>query len=142
MALSRQEMERIIVQERGSVLYKGRIISRVEEIPSDAELAEGDPEREAAVRDALDAQIAALTAQRDRLGTPAAPTFASPPPRQSSTTGDVDQQGGAAATAGEQGGGGTSQATADSGGGSGGGTSRTRTSRSAGGEGEKADDKE
>lgn len=63
MALTRQEMERIITEERGSVLVNGRIISKVSDLPSDADLAGNDPDRRAAVADSLQAQIAALQAQ-------------------------------------------------------------------------------
>lgn len=65
--LTRSEMEQTIIQ-RGSVLYRGRIISRIQDLPSDADLAAGDPAQEAAAAAALDAQIAALQAQRARIG--------------------------------------------------------------------------
>lgn len=65
--LTRSEMEQAIIQ-RGAVLYRGRIISRIQDLPSDADLAAGDPAQEAAAAAALDAQIAALQAQRARIG--------------------------------------------------------------------------
>lgn len=65
--LTRQQMEQAI-KNGGSVLYGGRLITRTEHLPSDADLAEGNPEQEAAAAAALEAQIAALQAQRDRLG--------------------------------------------------------------------------
>lgn len=70
--LTRSEMEQTIIQ-RGSVLYRGRIISRIQDLPSDADLAAGDPAQEAAAAAALDAQIAALQAQRARIGGGASP---------------------------------------------------------------------
>jgi hypothetical protein len=64
--LSREEMERVI-REGGSVLYQGRIVARVEDLPNEVDLAQGDAEKQAAVRAAIDAQITALTAQRAQL---------------------------------------------------------------------------
>ena len=72
----RKEMEAAI-REGGSVLYAGRIVARAEELPSKAELARGDAEKEAAVAAEIDAQIAALSAQRAKLRG-AAPTEAKP----------------------------------------------------------------
>jgi hypothetical protein len=65
-SLSRADMERVI-KDGGSVLHRGILHTRVETLPTEADLAEGDPAREQAAREALDAQIAALTAQRSRL---------------------------------------------------------------------------
>ena len=65
--LSREDMERII-REGGSVLYGGRTIVRVEDLPGAVELVGDDTAQREAVAAALDAQIAALTAQRARLG--------------------------------------------------------------------------
>jgi hypothetical protein len=64
--LTRAEMEAAI-KAGGSVLHRGAIYHQIGQLPSEAELAEGDPEQEAAVAAALDAQIAALQTQRDRL---------------------------------------------------------------------------
>jgi hypothetical protein len=65
----------------GSVLWKdpaGQIyhISRVEDLPSEAAWAAGNPEAEAAARRALDEQIARLLAQRDALPTATPPDAA------------------------------------------------------------------
>jgi hypothetical protein len=57
-----------IIAAGGSVLYKGRVLSRVQDLPTAAALAKGDAVREKATADALDAQIAALQAQRSTLG--------------------------------------------------------------------------
>ena len=65
---SRKEMEEAI-REGGSVLYGGRIVAALEELPSKAELARGNAEEEAAVAAEIDAPIAALSAQRAKLGT-------------------------------------------------------------------------
>lgn len=66
MSLSRAEMERTIAQG-GSVLYQGRIISRAQDLPSEADLARGDPDAEAQTQTRLEAQIAELQAQVQRL---------------------------------------------------------------------------
>jgi hypothetical protein len=71
--LSREEMERAI-REGGSVLYQGRTISRVEDLPNAVDLVQGDAAKQAAVRAAIDAQIAALTAQRAQLDSAAPAT--------------------------------------------------------------------
>lgn len=65
--LTREGMERTI-REGGSVLYRApngerRLIMTVDQIPSAAELAKGDPGKEAAARDDLARQIANLQAQ-------------------------------------------------------------------------------
>lgn len=64
--LTRNEMEQVIVVG-GSVLFQGRLIGRVQDLPTDADLAKGNPEQEAHAAAALDAQIAALQTQRARL---------------------------------------------------------------------------
>jgi hypothetical protein len=64
--LTRSQMEQVI-KDGGSVLHGGRIITRMEHLPTDADLAVGNPEQEAAVAAALEAQIAALQARHDRL---------------------------------------------------------------------------
>ena len=77
--LSRAEMEQAI-QDGGSVLHGGRLYSRIEDLPSAADLARGNPEQEAAAAAALDSQIAALQAQRAQLGQAGAElTFATTP---------------------------------------------------------------
>ncbi len=64
--LSRAQMEDVI-RNGGSVLHGGRLITRVEHLPTDADLAAGNPEQEAMAAAALEAQIAALQAQHARL---------------------------------------------------------------------------
>ncbi|MHC5541214.1 hypothetical protein ACYOEI_23580, partial [Singulisphaera rosea] len=79
----RSEMEEII-RSGGSIMHEGQVITRVEDLPTDADLAEGDPELEASTLEDIDSQIAKLNAQRDRLKTPVAdrppkPTSAASP---------------------------------------------------------------
>ena len=76
--LTRAEMEAVI-KSGGSVLYQGRTLSRPEHLPSAAELAQGDPAKEAEASADLQAQIADLQAQLAQLGqlqpsTPSAPS--------------------------------------------------------------------
>lgn len=73
--LTRDEME-AVVKSGGSVLYGGKTLSRVEHLPSAAELAQGDPAKEAAATADLQAQIAELQAQLAQLQ-PSAPAKAS-----------------------------------------------------------------
>lgn len=63
------EMERVI-QSGGSVLYSGQIITRVEGLPSEADLAQTEEER-AAVAGGLEKQVADLRKQIDKLKQPA-----------------------------------------------------------------------
>lgn len=63
---TRAEMEQII-HEGGSVSVGGRVISRLEDLPSAAELAAGDPKAEAATIKDIDRQIAALEKQKKQL---------------------------------------------------------------------------
>lgn len=70
--LSRDQMEQVI-RSGGSVLHGGRLIGRVEQLPTDADLARGNPAQEALAAQALEAQIAALQAQYDRLTASKAP---------------------------------------------------------------------
>lgn len=70
MTLSRREMEHVI-RSGGSVLHAGTLYSRVEALPSEADLAKGDPAQEQAAAANLEAQIADLRAQLDRLQTAA-----------------------------------------------------------------------
>lgn len=68
MPLSRADMERIITQEGGSVLLPdGRLVTRVEHLPSEAALAKGDPEKERQAAANLHQQIADMQAQLDAL---------------------------------------------------------------------------
>lgn len=66
--LSRQEMEAIIARGE-SVFYKGRQIVSVDGLPSEAELADGDEERENLARENLQNQIRSLQDQLSRLDT-------------------------------------------------------------------------
>lgn len=70
--LSRQEMERVI-QQGGAVLYRGRSIARVQDLPSEAELAQGDPQAELQAAANLQTQMAELQRQLAQLQ-PAAPS--------------------------------------------------------------------
>lgn len=67
--LTRQEMEQVITGG-GSVLHEGRIHDRIDTLPDEADLAQGDEARTNAARDAIDSQIASLTAQRAKLDAP------------------------------------------------------------------------
>lgn len=77
--LTRNEMEQVI-KSGGSVLYKDQILFHLSQLPSEADMAAGNPEQEAAARAALDAQIAALTAQRARLDLASQPVPPTPTP--------------------------------------------------------------
>lgn len=65
--LTREEMEAIL-HEGGSVLHGGKIIARIEDLPSAADLAVGDADAEAAATRSIDEQIARLSAERAKLG--------------------------------------------------------------------------
>ncbi len=60
--LSRQDMEALLLQG-GSVLYRGRVITREVDLPTLAELAQGDPVAETAAVATLQEQIDRLQAQ-------------------------------------------------------------------------------
>ena len=64
--LSNNEMAQAI-QRGGSVIFNGRHINRIEDLPNDAQIAAvmGDPAREAAAVAALQQQVAAMQAQLD-----------------------------------------------------------------------------
>jgi DNA uptake protein ComE-like DNA-binding protein len=64
--LTRKEMEAAIAIG-GSVLYKGQMLWQAGQLPTEADLAEGDAAQSAVVASSLDIQIAALQAQRDRM---------------------------------------------------------------------------
>jgi hypothetical protein len=64
--LTRAQMEQAI-QAGGSVLWRGQILTHVAQLPSEADLAAGDPALEAAASAALDAQILALTREKAQL---------------------------------------------------------------------------
>ena len=86
-SLTRGEMEQVI-RSGGSVLYGGRILTKVEHLPAAEQLAGDDPARLADAAAELDAQIAALQARRAALGSEPAPTTAAAPPPDS-TSGDT-----------------------------------------------------
>lgn len=65
MAMKLEDMRQRI-QEGKSVLYKNRLITSLDKLPSAAELASTDEEKAAAAGD-IDAKIAALQAQRASL---------------------------------------------------------------------------
>lgn len=71
--LTRDEMRKVI-QEGGSVLWQGHTLTRLEQLPSEAQLAQGDPEKEHAATESLQTQIAQLQAQLAQLQPPAEPT--------------------------------------------------------------------
>lgn len=60
---TRTEMEQIIIQG-GSVSIDGRVISRVQDLPSETTLATNDPDALKAVITGIDTQITALQKQR------------------------------------------------------------------------------
>lgn len=64
--LTRAEMESVIATG-GSVLWNGVPLMRVQDLPSEASLAQGDPEQEAAALANLQQQIADLHAQMATL---------------------------------------------------------------------------
>lgn len=61
------EQMREVIREGGSVLYRGRVISRIEDLPSPAVLAIGDPAKEQEIAHSLQAQIDQLQAQLAQL---------------------------------------------------------------------------
>lgn len=63
--LTREEMEQVI-REGGAVAHQNRLLTRIEDLPDEIELAQGDQERMANATAAIDRQIAELTAQRAR----------------------------------------------------------------------------
>jgi hypothetical protein len=89
--LTRIEMEQVLIQ-KGSVLHNGRIISRMQDLPSEAELAAGNPAQEAAVAGSLQAQITALQAQLSQLQPSAPPSDDGPPPPSDKTTSGKDKK--------------------------------------------------
>lgn len=66
MALTRADME-AIVRRNESVIYDGRVITSIGELPNDAELAKGDAVKEAEARASLRAQSDAIAAQLKTL---------------------------------------------------------------------------
>lgn len=61
--LTRAEMEAVI-RSGGSVVFRGRVLSKIEHLPSAVDLAAGDTTKLQATVDDLDAQIAALQEQQ------------------------------------------------------------------------------
>lgn len=68
--LNHDDMKKVI-EDGGAVLYRGNTITRVDDLPSAAELAETDEDRAAAERD-LQRRQAALDLERQRLSRPQA----------------------------------------------------------------------
>jgi hypothetical protein len=64
--MTRAEMEATIAAG-GSVLYQGRIIASAHHLPTEAQLAAGDPVREAKAKQDLEAQVNRLQEQIDAL---------------------------------------------------------------------------
>ena len=64
--LTRPQMEKTI-KEGGSVLHKGKVLARIEDLPTAAELAQGDQEKLRAELASVNRQIAALEGQRTAL---------------------------------------------------------------------------
>jgi hypothetical protein len=64
--LSRPQMEQIIIQG-GSVSIGGRVISRVQDLPSEASLASDNPKALKALSKDIDKQIAALQKQKQQI---------------------------------------------------------------------------
>ena len=72
------------IDDGGSVLLPdkggGRVLAtRHDQLPTEADLARGDPEKERLAAEAIDAQIAALQAARAGIGKAAAPGPVTPP---------------------------------------------------------------
>jgi hypothetical protein len=64
--LTRAGMESVI-RGGGAVIYKGIHYGKVDDLPAESEIVEGDARASAAATAALDAQIAALASQRAAL---------------------------------------------------------------------------
>lgn len=64
--IGRAAMEQAI-RSGGSVMHQGRLITTVEQLPSEAELAAGDPEAEQAAQASLQAKVAELQRQLAQL---------------------------------------------------------------------------
>lgn len=113
--MSREEMERVL-QDGGTVLYRGTIRTTAAELPGEAELAQGDPAKEAQARAGLEAQIAALRAELGLLQpVPAATgtgTPSQPEPDAGQSTGSGDSTSG---TGSDTGGAATGRGSADDG---------------------------
>lgn len=79
--ISRAQMEAHI-NRGGGVIYGDKVITKVAELPSEADIAvkSGNVAIQAQTSDSLDAEIARLTAERDKLN--AAPPAASKEPEE------------------------------------------------------------
>jgi hypothetical protein len=55
------------INQGGSVLVGDAVVSNLDDLPSEEELAKGDADRERQLASAFDAQIAELTARKSRL---------------------------------------------------------------------------
>jgi hypothetical protein len=60
-------MAKVITEDRGSVVYNGRIIRRISEIPSEAELAVGNPAEEKKAENNILAEMERLKAELELL---------------------------------------------------------------------------
>lgn len=65
--LTREQMARVITEDKGSVVYNGRIIRRISEIPSEAELAVGNPVEEKKAESNILAEMDRLKAELELL---------------------------------------------------------------------------
>lgn len=104
-SLTRPQMEAII-NRRESVLYRGRIINRLEDLPSAADLAAGDTVATTALAQDIDAQIARLTLERAKLASPAPAGSGEPKPetkKEREAREKAEAEAAAAAAAGQQG---------------------------------------
>lgn len=63
MRLSLEEMKRIILVERGSVCWNTKVINNIADLPTEAEMALGDPEKEAEAKISLQKQADAIKEQ-------------------------------------------------------------------------------
>lgn len=64
--LSRKEMEELVATGQG-VLYQGRIITRISDLPDEVELVGNDPLAKEALSEDLTAQLARIQAQLAQL---------------------------------------------------------------------------
>jgi hypothetical protein len=74
--LTRKEMEAIL-RGRESVMYDGRVITEVSQLPSEAELAKGDVHREAEARKSIEYEMTRLKSELELLNKAEAPKGAS-----------------------------------------------------------------
>jgi hypothetical protein len=71
------------IREGGSVLIEGRIITRLEDLPSNMELAKGDEDRQAAILAQMEADLQAKQAELDALKAKLKPAASEPPSQKS-----------------------------------------------------------